>query len=384
MKSWQNIKKGCNKTVGVAALVLALLSAASARERKQPCDEACLKSFMDAYLQALAAHDASALPLAPHYRYTENGAELELGQEGLWVTFNSYGPYRHDVFDPSTGGVATFVSLTENHEIPFPDLMMARLKIVDQKILEVETIVNRHSRTAHNLPPKDPGWMQIMNREEPSPTRLSREQLQRAALGYMRSIAFHDSRLAPYAESCIRLENGNVTALGPNDTPPVPIGRQPTEVPGEAPRPNMLGIGCGKQLDYMEYSFITGYEDAHFPIIDEKRQLVLATFNFMRRGDVESWTYEGHRFAMPESMRQPNEMLNVDLFKFVDGKISRVEAVFAGPQAYKRGTGWPGGTQAESRPRENRGNQKASDTLSGSTDRQKESGPANVGPRTTP
>jgi hypothetical protein len=112
----------------------------------------------------------------------------------------------------------------------------------------------------------------------------------------------------------------------------------------------MMGIGCDKQLDYGEYSFITGYEDAHFPIIDEKRQLVFATFDFMRRGNVESWTYEGHQFAMPEGMREPNEILNTEIFKFVNGKISRVEAVFEGPQAYKRGTGWPGGTKAESRP----------------------------------
>jgi hypothetical protein len=192
--------------------------------------------------------------------------------------------------------------------------------------------------------------MEIMNREEPTATRLGRAELQKGALGYLRSVAFHDGHLAPYAESCIRLENGNVTAIGPNDTPPVPIGRQPTEVAGEAPRPNMMGIGCDKQLDYGEYSFITGYEDAHFPIIDEKRQLVFATFDFMRRGNVESWTYEGHRFAMPEGMREPNEILNTEIFKFVDGKISRVEAVFEGPQAYKRGTGWPGGTKAESRP----------------------------------
>ncbi|MGC2418270.1 MAG: hypothetical protein WA434_11025 [Candidatus Acidiferrales bacterium] len=334
----------------LAGVAMALLCCASASGGTQTCDEACLKGFMDGYLQALAAHDSSRLPLAEHYRYTENGAELELGKEGLWVTFNSYGPYRHDVFDPSTGGVATYVSLLENHEIPFPDLLMVRLKVVNRKIVEIETVVDRHAASAKSLPPKDPGWMGIMNREEPRATRLGREELRRGALGYLRSVAFRDSHLAPYAESCIRLENGNVTAIGANDTPPVPIGPQPTEVAGEAPRPNMLGIGCGKQLDYGEYSFITGYEDAHFPIIDVKRQLVFATFDFMRRGNVESWSYEGHRFAMPEGMREPNEILNTEIFKFVDGKISRVEAVFEGPQAYKRGTGWQGGTKAESRP----------------------------------
>ncbi len=350
MTIWEFVTTGFAKKAWFASVTVALLCCASANGQTQTCDEACLKGFMDGYLHALATHNSSALPLAEHHRYTENGAELELGKEGLWVTFNSYGPYRHDVFDPSTGGVATYVSLLENHEIPFPDLLMVRLKVVNRKVAEVETVVYRHAQSAHNLPPKDPSWMEIMNREEPPATRLGREELQKGALGYLRSVAFRDSHLAPYAESCIRLENGNVTAIGPNDTPPVPIGPQPTEVAGEAPRPNMMGIGCGKQLDYGEYSFITGYEDAHFPIIDVKRQIIFATFDFMRRGNVESWTYKGHQFAMPEGMREPNEILNTEIFKFADGKISRVEAVFEGPQAYKRGTGWPGGTKAESRP----------------------------------
>jgi hypothetical protein len=340
------------KEAWLAAVTLGLMAVGPVRGKASDCDEACLKGIMDVYLQALAKRDPASLPLDRSYRYTENGAELELGKDALWVTFNSYGPYRHDVFDASTGGVATFVSLMENHEIPFPDLLMVRLKVVSRKISEIETVVDRHAAAAMNLPPKDPGWMQVMDREEPAGSRLSRDELKKGALGYLRSVAFHNASLAPYAQSCIRLENGNVTAIGPDDTPPVPVGRQPTEVAGEAPRPNMLGIGCGKQLEYLEYSFITGYEDAHFPIVDEKRQLVFATFDFMRRGNVESWTYQGHRFSMPEPMRQPNEILNTEIFKFVNGKISRVEAVFEGPQAYKRGTGWPGGTKPESRPNE--------------------------------
>ncbi|HTV53241.1 MAG TPA: hypothetical protein VME21_18750 [Steroidobacteraceae bacterium] len=340
------------RLVRLVAATLVLLPASIPCALSQPaqCDEACLKGFMDGYLAALAKHDASGLPLAARHRYTENGAQLLLGREGLWVTFNSYGKYRHDVFDPESGGVASYLSILENHEIPFADLIAVRLKIVDRRISEIETVVDRHARSADNLPPRDPGWMETMERVEPASTRLSRAALVHGALGYLRSVAFHDGALAPYAESCIRLENGNVTAYGPHDTPPVPIGQQPTAVPGEPPRPNLLGIGCAKQLGYMEYSFITGYEDARFPIVDVKRQLVFAVFDFMRRGNVESWTYQGHTFAMPEAMRYPNEILNTEIFKFVDGKISRVEAVFEGPQAYKRGTGWPGGLAAESRP----------------------------------
>lgn len=117
-----------------------------------------------------------------------------------------------------------------------------------------------------------------------------------------------------------------------------------------APSFLLLGLGCGDQLSHLSYSFITGYEDAHFPIVDTRRQLVFATFNFTRRGNVESWPLDGKSVPFPEGMRYPNEMLNTEIFKFVDGKITRVEAVFTGPQTYMLGTGWPGGSKAESRP----------------------------------
>lgn len=316
------------------------------------CDEACLRGFMDAYLDALAKHDPALVPAAAHYRYTENGAQLRLG-EALWVTFNAYGRYRHDVADPLSGGIASYLSLTENKEFPFPDLLAVRLKVVSRRITEIETVVSRHARNADNMPPKGPDWMATMNRIEPESTRLSREALVRGALGYLRAVAFHDGSLAPFAESCIRLENGGLTALGPNDEAPVPKMQMPPPADGAPPPPSffLLGSGCGRQLAYKSYTFITGYEDARFPIVDVERQIVYAVFDFMRRGDVESWTYEGRQVPFPEAMRYPNEILNTEMFKFVDGRITRVEAVFEGPQSYRRGTGWPGGTRAESRPR---------------------------------
>ena len=324
---------------------------AAGTQQASTCDEACLKGFMDTYLDALNKHDPSLVPTAAHYRYTENGAQIPLG-EALWVTFNSFGKYRHDIADPETGGIATFVSLTENHAFPYPDLLAVRLKVVQRKITEIETVVNRHARAAGNLPPQDPSWMQIMDRVEPQSSRVSRETLEKGALAYMRAIAFHDGNLAPFAKSCIRLENGGVTALGPDDKPPVPELKMPPATNGAPAAPSffLLGLGCGEQLSHLSYSFITGYEDAHFPIVDTQRQLVFATFNFTRRGNVETWPLEGKAVPFPEGMRYPNEMLNTEIFKFVDGKITRVEAVFTGPQSYMLGTGWPGGSKPESRP----------------------------------
>jgi hypothetical protein len=320
-------------------------------ERAGGCDEGCLKSFMDTYLDALSKHDPTLVPVAADYRYTENGAQIAIG-DALWVTFNSYGKYRHDVYDTETGGIATYLSLIENHEMPFPDFLAVRLKVVNRKITEIETVVDRHAQGTSNMPPEDPSWMETMNRVEPESTRISREALKKAALGYLRAVAFHNGDLAPFAESCIRLENGTLSALGPNDNPPIPVVKSPPPAIGASSPPSffVLGLGCAKQLDKKSYTFITGYEDAHFPIVDTKRQIVFATFDFVRRGNVESWTLDGRSVPYPEGMRYPNEILNTEIFKFADGKIARVEAVFEGPQSYMRGTGWPGGTKAESRP----------------------------------
>jgi hypothetical protein len=340
----------CLRTVLLGALSVASIHASGAAPRSGACDEECLKGVMDAYLNGLDKHDPSLVPVAAHYRYTENGAQIQLG-DALWVTFNSYGKYRHDVYDIQTGGVASYLSITENHEMPFPDFLAIRLKISGRKITEIETVVDRHALGTENMPPKDPSWMEVMERAEPKATRISREALKRGALGYMRAVAFHDGDLAPFAESCIRLENGMLSALGPNDSAPVQKLQAPPATGSSAvPSFFLLGLGCGKQLGYKSYIFITGYEDARFPIVDTKRQLVYAVFDFMRRGNVESWTYEGRKVPYPEGMRYPNEILNTEIFKFVNGKITRVEAVFEGPQSYMRGTGWPGGTKAESRP----------------------------------
>jgi hypothetical protein len=343
-------------SVAALALIFAFIAfphgvATNAAQRAGGCDEACLKGFMDTYLDALSKHNPSLVPVAPHYRYTENGAQISLG-EALWVTFNSYGKYRHDVYDSEAGGIATYLSLMENQEMPYPDFLAVRLKVADRKITEIETVVDRHAQGTVNMPPNDPAWMETMNRVEPESTRLSREALKKAALGYMRAVAFHNGDLAPFAESCIRLENGTLSALGPNDKLPIPVASSAAPANGNPPPPSffVLGLGCGKQLDQKSYTFITGYEDAHFPIVDIKRQIVFATFDFLRRGNVESWTLDGHSVPYPEGMRYPNEILNTEIFKFVDGKITRVEAVFEGPQSYMRGTGWPGGTKAESRP----------------------------------
>jgi hypothetical protein len=319
------------------------------------CNEACLKSFMDKYLDALSHHDPSRLPAVRNVRFTENAAAVKLG-EGLWVTFGSLGPYRHDFYDPSTGGVAALISVTENG---FPDLVAVRLKVAAGKITEIETIVSRNARGASNLPPKDQSWMQTFDRIEPPAKRLTREQLIEGAIDYMRSIAFQRGSIAPFAESCIRLENGGAMSRGPNDILPGPgvgVGGSAADSGGgntwlaAVAKTMDDGLGCSKQIDTKVYGFITGYEGARFPVVDVQRQIVYGVFDFMRRGNVKTVEIGGKTYEMMANTLYPNEMLNAEAWKFIDGKISRIEAVFSGPQAYNLGNGWPGGTPPVSRP----------------------------------
>ncbi len=49
------------------------------------CDRACMTALVDQYLAAVVKHDPSGLPLSPGVRFTENTAEIKIG-DGLWVS----------------------------------------------------------------------------------------------------------------------------------------------------------------------------------------------------------------------------------------------------------------------------------------------------------
>jgi hypothetical protein len=173
--------------------------------------------------------------------------------------------------------------------------------------------------------------------------RLTRAQLIKGTIGYLRAVAFANGKLAPFAESCIRLENGGVMSLGPHDKPPVPFRPLTRDDDWAAAVRASMGMGCADQLDTRVYAFINEYDNARFPIVDVKRQIVWGVFDFRRRGTVKTVTMpNGKTYPMMPSTQWPNEVLNTEAWKFRDGKITRVEAVFLGNRAYKQGTGWKG------------------------------------------
>lgn len=328
----------------VAALALAGPAATIQATAAPACGEACLKGVMDNYLAALVAHDPSRLPLAKKVRNTENGVEIPVG-EALWRTQTAMGGYRHYYYDPTTGGVALHANIKENGS---PGYLMVRLKVIAGKLTEIETVINRQAANAAVDPPLDPMW----DEKEPVGTRLTRQQLIDASIGYLKVFAFKNGKLAPFAESCIRLENGNVMSLGPNDTSPVPLRPLARDDDWQAAMRYTLDqrMGCEKQVDTGVYAFITEYDNARFPIVDVERQVVFGVFNFRRRGTVMSVTMpNGKTYPMMPGAVWPNEVLNTEGWKFRNGKIERIEAIFLAGKVYKAGTGWPG-MKGEKRP----------------------------------
>jgi hypothetical protein len=322
----------------LAAAVIGLLIAASARsagpERADSCDRACLRDLVGVYLDALAAHDPGRLPVTADVRFTENGVAIPLG-DALWVTVSSVGTYRHDYYDADSGQVAAHATFTENGA---PGFMALRLKVVGRKIAEIETILARNSRGALTMPARDPLW----DEGEPTAGRLTRAQLVDGVLGYMRAVAASDGKLAPFAESCIRLENGNVMSLGPHDTSPLPLAPLSRDDDWAAAVRTTFGLGCARQIDTRIYSFITGFDNARFPVVDTEHQIVFAIFNFRRRGTVKEVTMpNGRTYPMMPATQWPNENLLGEAWKFRGGKITRIEAVFFSNNVYKTGTGWP-------------------------------------------
>jgi hypothetical protein len=175
------------------------------------CDRECLRGFLTQYLNALAARNPGALPLAEKARFTEDTVELRLG-EGLWKGASALRSYRQDILDVRQGVAATQAIVEENG---MPVMLMLRLKVDGGKITEIETQVTRNQKegalfniNALQTPRKE---MAVV----PAPGQLaSREEAIRIADFYPRGLKIGSFVTvdAPFAPNAYRIENGGLMA----------------------------------------------------------------------------------------------------------------------------------------------------------------------------
>jgi hypothetical protein len=83
------------------------------------------------------------------------------------------------------------------------------------------------------------------------------------------------------------------------------------------------------------------YLERRFPVVDEERGIVLALVRFDHSGHNKTITWnDGTVHKMNPPFDQPYSFFIDELFKIVDGKINRIEALVT-PVPYGMYTGWP-------------------------------------------
>jgi hypothetical protein len=110
----------------------------------KPCDRACLVNIMDGYMNAIFKHDPSQLPtLARDVRFTENSAQLDIGEGMLWRSKVEPTSFKIVVADPVFGQVAEQARVEINGQ---DSLIAVRLKVDSGQIQQIEPISLTTSR----------------------------------------------------------------------------------------------------------------------------------------------------------------------------------------------------------------------------------------------
>ncbi|HEY7185394.1 MAG TPA: hypothetical protein VH436_02540 [Vicinamibacterales bacterium] len=175
------------------------------------CDRECLRGFITRYLDAMVAHAAAALPVAPNVRVTEDTVAVKLG-EGLWKGASKIRPYRLDILDPAQGVAASQVVVEEAGS---PVMLVLRLKVANRMITEVETQVTRNQKEGAIFAIdalKSPNAAMIA--PVPTSQRSSRAEAIKLAEYYPRGLEIGSfvTVNAPFASDAYRFENGRLMA----------------------------------------------------------------------------------------------------------------------------------------------------------------------------
>jgi len=295
------------------------------------CDRACLEAYVERYLQAMTDGAVSDDLFARNVRFTENGIEMPLGNEGLWATTVSPEGYRLVVPDVITGQVAALVTVQEvasssatgpSREPEHVGLAL-RLRIDrDGKISEVEHIAARPDRplgggggpssnpfpdiggAVHALGSPWEGYFEAVPEDE----RHTRAELVEVANAYFEAVERNTTNdYYPFTDDCLRLENGMIAAA--------PEGHDL----GDRPAFGAIQT-CKGQFETSLVGTVTGVRDRRVVAVDIERGVVFA-FAFFDHRPI-NWTWQLG-----------------ELFKVDKGNISRIEAIFIrGP--YGVCSGW--------------------------------------------
>jgi hypothetical protein len=311
-------------TLAAAWAVIASFSA-SASTAEKSCDRNCLKSVADSYMAAMVAHDVKKAPLGRDMRLVENIKRIQPG-EGLWKTASALATdFKIYVPDPVAQQVG-FIGLMQEDGKPI--LLGLRLKVQDGKVVEAEHVIARNLR--ENVMDHFKAPRAALTAAVTEPYRDARGRLLYIGASYYDALDNNNGSLAPFADDCVRYENGIQTAR--NAVPAAPI-------PGQNVSP-FGALGCAKQLDTQLFEYITTIDNRRVWIADEENGLAFGLSHFRHKMDKKEFRTIGvPGYEVRKMENAPFDLPAVHIFKIWGGQIHEIEALgFVAP--YNSPTGW--------------------------------------------
>ncbi|HEX6999884.1 MAG TPA: hypothetical protein VF322_17255 [Gammaproteobacteria bacterium] len=314
------------RTIVVAAALCAW-SPFCSRASAQDCDRQCLIDLADDYVVALVAHDPSQVPLASDVVMVENVERIEPG-EGLWETAaaapESFAIHVPDPVAQQVGYMAVMTETRDGEQVPIQ--LGLRLELEDGRITEAEHLVVHDLRETSLANLQSPRLPLISPVEEAY--RDSRARLLHIGASYYDALDQNNGSLAPFADDCVRFENGIQTARNP-------VPRDPSQGFG------LVGaLGCAAQLDTNTFEYITSIDNRRVWIADEVNGLVFGLSHFRHAFEKKEFRLFGVPGQPTRKMDyEPFDLPAVHIFKIWGGKIHEIEAMGI-TIPYMSPTGW--------------------------------------------
>jgi len=232
----------------------ALLTAAAAG-----CTRSSLQATTDKYLDALKKGTPELMPLASQAKYIQNRKEIPFGQ-GIWQA-----PLAVD-FSRSLLDVDICETYTEiiSAKTSHPYVIGTRLKIVDNKISEVESLVSDKNDWLFNAD----NYLKYSSTEKwdiiPADKRSDRQTLIKVASDYFDIFQDYSAfDKVPWGIPCVRIEGGMYTNP---DNDPDPSCTRGVPKGGGVPMTNrryLVDLDMGTVVGQIDFGGAKGLPDAH-------------------------------------------------------------------------------------------------------------------------
>ncbi len=304
-------------------------------------DRASLNALVGQVLEGIVACCPHRLPLADHFRYTENGVQVTPG-EGLWKSVMGLRGYGIKLADPQTGQAGWFGALDEHGLFA---MLALRLKVDKGFISEVEAIISRPELPAKGavlarstqtmfMPPLtadlNPAGFDKPAPALTRPSSAARKDLTGAVERYFEAFVRKDASLAPLASGCIRRENG-VMACKNSEGPVIDKSK---------PDFHLFARDCPGELNAGFLASLVKLRSRRTIVTDENQGLVLDLALLDNSGTAKSVTVAGTGdLSVPASFRTPWTDLHAQLFKVEAGRIAHIEGLVR-RVPYGQKSGW--------------------------------------------